>query len=111
MPVVATRSPEDLVEGRKVRRIFYNDLLLLHLFEALWDVTEADPLARSERNDAIAIVGVDDQAPAEAHALTQLQDFWHDLDAADVVAIVENLEAVNNRVRHGELITDAAAFG
>src|ERR1700691_1038987 len=107
MPVVATRSPEDLVEGRKVRRIFYNDLLLFHLFEALRNVTEADPLARSERHDAIAVVGVDDQGPAEPHALTQFQDFWHDLDAVDVVGIVENLEAVNNRVRHSELITYA----
>ena len=112
MPVVAAGRAEDLPQRWEVGGVDDLELGLGHPLEPFRDLADLRALPFGERDDAVVVVGIDDLGAAVAHAGARVEHLGlDDLDAGDVARGIDDLAAVDDRVRNGDEVGSDVAFG
>ena len=110
-PSSPAAGAEHLPQRRQVGRVDDVDGLGVHQFQAFGRRADRDALALGQREHAAVVVGVDDPRAAVTHLPAVPQRLGKDLDALDVMARIEDLRGMDDRVGHGGQVGHAATLG
>jgi len=101
---------QHLPERWQLRGVDHLEGIGLHLHQAVGRDPDADALALGQLQHALRLVGIDDLRTGVPHLVATLELLGHHLDAAHIRAGIEDLAAVDHRVRHCLQVGHVAAF-